>query len=273
MPFKGSLRELPLLDVIQLVAVSGRSGVFSVEDDRVGGKIFLHEGQIVHAEVGGIMGEEAVYELSIWPDGDFRFEPSDSDLPATTIDKSNANLLLEAARRMDEWTILSKRIPSTRMIPVLTGGGQEDFSLNRREWSVIEKIDERRSLEGIALALQESPFEIAKIAFGLVSSQLIELRQHAPFLEPERLANLAPEKIAALTTRIYEEALEKLSDDDSLERLQTLLDRARNLDGHEETVAALVELIRGAQHLLSADRGPEEASSFYDRVEELIGEL
>jgi hypothetical protein len=159
------------------------------------------------------------------------------------------------------------------MIPILTGGAEEGLSFNPGERRVVEKIDQRRSLEGIALALGQSPFEIAKIAFGLVSSGVIELRQYAPFLEPERLENLDPRNVTALTTRVYTEALGKMENNDSLGRLEALHDAALNREEHQETTVALIELILGAHHLLSSDLGPEQASSFYDRVEELIGEL
>jgi hypothetical protein len=273
MAFQGSLRELPLPDIIQLVAVSGESGVFSVEDDLTVGNIFLDQGQIVHAEVGGLKGEEAVYEISIWPDGDYQFEPDGTTLPSPTIDKPNTNLLLEAARRMDEWTILSKRIRSTRMIPVFAGTDQGGVSFNPGEWDVVKKIDERRSLEGIALAIDRSPFEVAKIAFGLIGSRIIEMREHAPFLEPERLSKLAPEALDELTSSIHQEVGGILTHDVSRQRLEKLFGASRALESHQQRIDAFIGLVRGAQYLISADFGPSRASNFYDRVEELIGEL
>jgi hypothetical protein len=273
MAFQGSLKELPLPDIIQLIAVSGKTGVFSVEDDRTVGRIFLDEGQLVHAEVGGIRGEEAVYELSIWPEGDFEFLPDESGGATVTIEKSNEGLLLEAARRTDEWTILSKRIGSTRMIPVFTSMGAQGASFNPGESAVVGMIDERRSLEEIALALARSPFEVAKIAFGLLASRIIELREHASLLDPEHLASLPQERLDALAASVYREATGKLSGDDSQERLNTLHSAIRNLDDREGRAKAVISMIRSAHQLLLTDRGPDEASNFYDRVEELIVEL
>ena len=74
MAFQGSLRELPLPDIIQLVSVSGKTGMFALRREAYPeGEIFLREGRIVHARVGELEGEEAVYELAIWPEGDFVF--------------------------------------------------------------------------------------------------------------------------------------------------------------------------------------------------------
>ena len=70
MAFQGSLRELPLPDIIQLVAVSGKTGVFVLKNGTDSGRIFLRKGQIVHAAVSGLEGEQAVYELARWLQGD-----------------------------------------------------------------------------------------------------------------------------------------------------------------------------------------------------------
>ena len=81
MAFQGSLKELPLPDIIQLVSVSGKTGVFTLKNGTESGFIYLQDGQIVHAQVGDLVGEEAVYDLAIWPQGEFVFTPGVVHLP------------------------------------------------------------------------------------------------------------------------------------------------------------------------------------------------
>src|SRR5262245_9013873 len=102
MAFQGSLKELPLPDIIQLVSVSGKAALSTRRrnGDYASGEIYLRGGHIVHAHVGDLLGEEAMYELAIWPEGDFVFTPG-QETNVTTIQKSNTNLLMEAARRID----------------------------------------------------------------------------------------------------------------------------------------------------------------------------
>src|SRR5262249_54024963 len=116
MAFQGSLAELHLPDIIQLISVSGKTGVFHLTDGAHKGQIFLHDGKIVHAQIEDAVGEEAVYALAIWNQGEFKFEPGVAT-DQRTISKSNTNLLMEAARRLDEWRVLSKKIPNTDMVP------------------------------------------------------------------------------------------------------------------------------------------------------------
>jgi hypothetical protein len=178
MAFQGSLKELPLPDIIQLVSVSGKTGKFTLTRDNDRGFIFLKNGQMVHATVGDLSGEEAIYSLAIWNQGDFLFNPGE-EADRQTITKSNTNLLMEAARRLDEWRVLSKKIPSIEMVPELLTreSRHEQITLNPQEWMIITRIDGRRSIVEIGRTLNMSSFEVAKILYGMVTSELVALKK------------------------------------------------------------------------------------------------
>jgi len=187
MAFQGSLSELHLPDIIQLVSVSGKTGVFRLIDGTHQGDIWLHEGRIVHAEHDDLSGEEAVYALAIWRTGEFRFEAG-IPTPRQTIQKSNTNLLMEAARRLDEWRVLSKKIPSVELVPefVILESREGQINLNTMEWLLLSKIDGQRSIKQIAAAARMSVFDSAKLLYGLVATNLIRLRQSGPAPVSER---------------------------------------------------------------------------------------
>ncbi|HET9316263.1 MAG TPA: DUF4388 domain-containing protein [Vicinamibacteria bacterium] len=177
MAFQGSLAELHLPDIIQLISVSGKTGVFHLTDGALKGRIYLNDGKIVHAELEDTSGEEAVYALAIWSQGDFRFEPGIAT-DQRTITKSNTNLLMEAARRLDEWRVLSKKVPSVDMIPefVVQDAREGQINLNTSEWLILSKIDGARSVKTIAQSAGLSVFDVAKILYGLVATSLIRLK-------------------------------------------------------------------------------------------------
>ena len=178
MAFQGSLKELPLPDIIQLVSVSGKTGKFTLTRDADRGFIFLKNGQMVHATVGDLVGEEAIYSLAIWNQGEFQFSPSDEP-DRQTITKSNTNLLMEAARRLDEWRVLSKKIPSVEYVPELLAreNRHEQVTLNPQEWMLITKIDGNRSITEIGRALNMSSFDVAKILYGMITGELVSLKK------------------------------------------------------------------------------------------------
>ncbi|HVO13072.1 MAG TPA: DUF4388 domain-containing protein [Vicinamibacteria bacterium] len=185
MAFQGSLAELQLPDIIQLVSVSGKTGVFHLVDGRRRGQIWLHEGRIVHAETEDSSAEEAVYSLAIWRTGEFRFEPGIA-APRHTIQKSNTNLLMEAARRLDEWRVLSKKIPSVDLVPefVILDNREGQINLNTMEWLLLSKIDGQRTVKQIATAAGMGVFDAAKLLYGLVATNLIRLREQTPAPQP-----------------------------------------------------------------------------------------
>ena len=178
MSFQGSLAELHLPDIIQLVGVSGKTGVFHLTDAAHRGEIWLHEGRIVHAETEDLSGEEAVYALAIWRAGEFRFEAA-AAAPRQTIQKSNTNLLMEAARRLDEWRVLAKKIPSVELVPefVILENREGQINLNTMEWLLLSKIDGERSVRQIAATAGMGVFDAAKLLYGLVATNLIRLRE------------------------------------------------------------------------------------------------
>jgi Domain of unknown function (DUF4388) len=179
MSLQGSLKHLQLADVIQLISVSGKTGMFHLKKDEHVGMIYLKDGNIVHAELGEIKGEEAVYELAIWNDGEFNFEP-DVEPAVRTISKSNTNLLMEAARRLDEWRVLSRKIPNLDVIPefvVDQGSDRGQIQLNTHEWLILSKINGKQDIRTIAKASNVPVFDICKVLYGLVTHGLVALKE------------------------------------------------------------------------------------------------
>lgn len=270
MAFQGSLAELPLPDILQLVAVSGKTGKFSIRSERDSGCIYLSDGQIVHAELGPIEGEEAVYELAIWTEGEFRFDPGGEPGP-TTISKSNTSLLMEAARRIDEWKVLSKRVPSTRLVPVFTeDGGSSTITLSPAEWSVVRKIDERRSIETIAGAVGTSPFETAKVVYGLITNGLVALAESLEAIPVERLQEVTDEERRNLARRVRAEAEGLLAGEEVPEELAAALDRDAARAEAEPDLERLLDLIRAAEKAVSSTRGPHQAHGLLGSLTEWV---
>lgn len=204
MAFQGSLKELPLPDIIQLVSVSGKTGKFTLSRDADHGSIFLKNGQMVHASLGELVGEEAIYALAIWNSGDFQFTPAEEP-DRQTITKSNTNLLMEAARRLDEWRVLSKKIPSIEHVPELQAreGRHEQVTLNPQEWTLITRIDGHRSIAEIGLTLNIASFDVAKILYGMITSELVTLKKKSDRKSDEQNGELVD--LAARIRAVAEE--------------------------------------------------------------------
>jgi hypothetical protein len=246
------------------------------------GFIYLRNGQMVHARVGEISGEEAVYALAIWSTGDFQFTPGEE--PETvTIEKSNTSLLMEAARRLDEWKVLSRRIPGTEYIPcILPRTTAEPVTVSPPEWNLVIRLDGRRSVDEIARAMGVSSFEVSKVLYGLITAGLVEMRnrdtvQRAPApppagapptsdrQPPQGLLGDEKKILMILCTRVKQEAEAALGEsnlpgiDRPYKQALAEIDRGRGVE-------AVRDLIRSTEKAISALRGPARMKAFQDKM-------
>jgi hypothetical protein len=63
--------------------------------------MYFAEGQLHHAKVGSIVGDDAVYRVVCWPDGAFQIDFNARSSEKSTT-KSTQGLLMEALRLLDE---------------------------------------------------------------------------------------------------------------------------------------------------------------------------
>ena len=65
------------------------------------GRVFIREGDVIHAEMGPHIGNDAFYSMMSWNEGDFSTHQC-TDFPEQTIHESMMSLLMEGARQNDE---------------------------------------------------------------------------------------------------------------------------------------------------------------------------
>ena len=156
----------------------------------------------VHAHI-----EDVVFTMLGWSEGYFIFEECVPDaIPRETeLRISVEHLLLEGARRIDEWSRIQGRVAHLGMVPRLapaTSNEAGSLSLTPFEWRVLSAADGLRDVQAIALSLGEAEFDVARALFGLASAGVILLRD--PVLES---AHAAPRGDADALIRQAEEQL------------------------------------------------------------------
>ncbi|KPK51597.1 MAG: hypothetical protein AMJ63_11890 [Myxococcales bacterium SG8_38_1] len=97
----GSLQEMSLPDVIQILANGRKSGRLQVSHGSLFGELMFQDGSIHDATFGDLRGAEAVYGILRLTEGDFALAP-DSTPVEDAIGIPTHHLLLEAMRRLDE---------------------------------------------------------------------------------------------------------------------------------------------------------------------------
>jgi len=109
--FAGRVADMPVVDVIQTIEVSRKSGViqFTGPHERQAA-IYFREGKVIDAEAGTLQGEDAVYRLLTWSEGDFEVIFR-TVRRREAIGTSSQGLLMEGMRRLDEWQRLLEQLP------------------------------------------------------------------------------------------------------------------------------------------------------------------
>ena len=189
--------------------------------------------------------EAVVFELMSWREGFFSFEDGPVHAPAeANVRISTDALMMEGARRIDEWSRIADKVPGVNAIPMLapvTGEHSSQLDLLPNEWEVLTMIDGVMDLRSIAVALGRSEFDIAKIAYGLVTTGVIELRA------PQRQSG----GVAAVgdVTPLIDQAKEALKTGHVDQAIETAYQALAIDPNHiEAQVVYARALIRGARH-------------------------
>src|SRR6476469_9589396 len=110
----GSIEEIPLPDLLQLLSTSRKSGVLVIHSDRHVGKIFFRKGQIYFASLENqfnIGPRKAMIRMLGWAQGSFELEPPDETAVLEEMDDSTEGLLMEAMRQLDEYKVAAEKLP------------------------------------------------------------------------------------------------------------------------------------------------------------------
>jgi tetratricopeptide (TPR) repeat protein len=145
-------------------------------------EILLEMGSITEEELERQLRfqmEETIYELMAWDEGYFKFEERTEIAAQRLLSRVRVDsLLMEGARRIDEWTRLESKVPGPETIPNLAPVSDREatpLDLRTEEWEVLAEIDGERDIRRLAADLGRSAFDVAKIIYGLVSTGVVQV--------------------------------------------------------------------------------------------------
>ena len=177
------------------------------------GEILVAMGALSHRELNRQVRrqiEAVVFELLSWSEGYFRFEEGEST--ADMVDDGAAltaeALLMEAARRIDEWARMADRIPDADVVPTLADADSDHaalLDLRPHEWQVLAAVDGVTSVRAIAAMVGLNEFEAARVVYGLLSTGVVSLVvAPAPVAQDDALIHLSDAREASRDGRLNE---------------------------------------------------------------------
>ena len=188
-------------------------------DDRRIGELLLEQGSVEEADLEQHLRfqiDEAVYDLMSWEEGEFRFEERPETAPENfPVRIKVETVLMEGARRIDEWSRLEDRIPNLEAIPMLNEMPDTGSPIDLRpdEWEVVAEIDGTRDIRQLAADLGRSSFDVAKIIFGLLTTGVITVEESAQARRAGRPLDPALDELRKLIARGEFDAAVKLAEE------------------------------------------------------------
>jgi tetratricopeptide (TPR) repeat protein len=140
------------------------------------GEILVEQGAITREGLEAYMRmqiEEAVYFLFTWSQGSFNFE-SDvrPDAQDFLVAINPESLLLEGARRIDEWSLIEKKIPSFDLIFAVDSERliASQVQLTSEQEHLLPLLDGKRDFQHLIEDSGMGEFDVGKALYGLITA-------------------------------------------------------------------------------------------------------
>lgn len=186
---------------------------------RLLGEILVSEGLCTDEDISGLLAfqvEEEIYDLFVWKNARFEFTEGEPAPDVAEQAKKNAipvnvnNLVMEAARRIDEWERIKEFIPSTKDVILFNEeyapAEGEKIEPSAEEQRVLDLTNGHRNVDEIVEASLMSRFDVSAILARYVTKGILRCRtaQEIVELAREELNNTRYEQVAKFLFRAVE---------------------------------------------------------------------
>lgn len=154
----GTIDEIPLPDLLQLLSTSKKSGVLEIQNDDCIGRIFMRQGQVCYATIDDrtyIKPQKAIYRMLVWDRGAFELNPPDERDFDDELNIPTEGLLMEAMRQLDEIRRLEDELPPPGSeLALASPMGKPLRELQPEQLDMVQVVNDQRRLRDV---LDHSP--------------------------------------------------------------------------------------------------------------------
>jgi hypothetical protein len=168
----GMLDQIPLSDLIQLLATSGKSGVLEVKQEDEVGRIYLRDGHIEYGSIEDcpkMAPKKALFRMMLWKQGTFELHPPSSETFEPKITEPPDMLLLEAMRQDDEHSRILGEKPELNTVLSVSGALDKPLhTLPANHLNIVQLILSHRKVRKILYHSPLPDYETYRILIELI---------------------------------------------------------------------------------------------------------
>lgn len=188
---EGSLSQLGIPDLLQILGMNKRSGKLSLERGSERGEILVTDGRPVNARLGRVEGEKALFRLLSWTEGTFTFAPGANPGKAR-IDRAMDDALLEGMRQADEVNRLLPSLPTRTTRLVLAPDAELSQEQHPVTAQVVDLLRQPRSLGEVLDLAPATDLEVLGVLVTLMQKGVTRVTEgeeegSGPLLGPAEL--------------------------------------------------------------------------------------
>jgi len=120
---------------------------------------------------------EAVLDVFLWEEGTFEFQEGPVSFDETMTDAIDPmEIILEAARRMDEWAVMKKVIPSDTIVFRVSDQAKQEggkVTLEADELRLLSILDGQKSVRDVVRETGVDEFDVYQTLYTMATSKLI----------------------------------------------------------------------------------------------------
>lgn len=180
---EGDLAQLPLLELLELLHGSRRTGQLELRSAAGTGRITLRGGEIAQASTGRVDCEKALFRMLAWERGPFSFEPA--AVPAgLRLAQPTHSLLREGRRQLEEWQRSGAALPAaSARLRLRVPRALLPRALNPIARDLLSLLEHFDRVQELLDRCSHPDYQVLRTLQTLIDRDLVELRSLAPLGE------------------------------------------------------------------------------------------
>ena len=173
----GTITEIPLPDLIQLLSTSKKSGTLIINQGEVIGKMHLDNGKIVYSSISdspGLNPLKSVFRILTWSNGTFELHKPEPKRFPETINMPTEHILMEGLAQLDELRNMGDNLPPMdAKLAVVNPLLSKLTDLNDEELEIFQLALNSETVQDVLDQTEAPAKDVAGLIISLISKEYI----------------------------------------------------------------------------------------------------